>query len=114
MPPITIEFIVDCADPGALRALCAAPLPPGIHARCVRHTVLRATGPGWLLRAQISVRRGLPAVLVAAWLRARFGGCEAVWYLDGIPVTAGRGPHWLRQRGAGGPLAPPRLATRRA
>ncbi len=114
MSPITIEFIVDCANPGALRALCAAPLPPGVHAHCVRHTALRATGPGSLLRVQISVRRGLPAALVAAWLRARFGGCDTLWYLDGIPVTAGRGPRWLAQRRAGGPMAPPRLATRRA
>ncbi len=114
MLPITMEFTVDCADAGALRALCAAPLPPGVHARCVWHSALRATGPGRLLRAEIRVRRGLTTALVAAWLRARFGACDVTWYLDGIPVTTGRGPYRFRQRRAGRPVAPPRLATRHA
>ncbi len=114
MLPATLRFTVDCADAEALRALCAAPPPPGIVARCVRHPVLHVTGYARLLRAEIGVRRGVPARLVAAWLRARLGACQTAWYVDGIPVTAGPGPRWLMQRPAGGPAAPPRLATQRA
>ena len=115
MSPVTFEFTVDCADVEALRALCAAPLPPGVRARCVSRPVLRGTGYGSVWRARIRVRRGTHPGLVAAWLRARLGACEATWHLDGIPVTAGHGPRWLPQRRpAGVPAELPGLAARRA
>jgi hypothetical protein len=100
MPCVTTEFSVDCADPCGLPTLCAAPLPLGIHARCVRHIVLGGTGPGRQLRAEIRVRRGIPATLVAARLQARFGACDTTWSLDGILVMAGGGPLWQQQPAA--------------
>jgi len=114
MSPTPFEFTIDCARAGVLRALCAAPLPPGVRARCVRHMALRATGSGALLRARISVRRDVPAALVAAWLRARLGHCNEAWYLDGIPANAGRGPRWEPAQRAGARARSPRLVTRRA
>jgi len=114
MSPVTFQFIVDCADVEALRTLCAAPLPPGIRARCVSCPVLRAGGPGRLWRALVSVRRGTHPGLVAAWLRSRLGACATAWSVDGIPVTADRGPHPLQWRPTGLPAAVPGLATRRA
>lgn len=114
LSPATFEFTVDCGDREALHALCAAPLPTGIDARCVSHLVLRGDGYGRLLRAEIRVRCGIPAGLIAAWLRVRMGGCEAAWRVDGIPVTASPGPRWRAQRSACASAAPSRLATPRA
>jgi len=114
MSPVTFEFTVDCADAAALCALCAAPLPPGISARCVSHAVPQGTGYGRVWRARIRVRRGTRPGLVAAWLRTRLEACATPWHLDGIPVTAGHGPRWLGERPAGGLVALPRLAIRRA
>lgn len=85
----SMRFAIDCADTPHLLALRNRERPRGVHVRCRR---IRRLHEGRLkpgLRAEVNVAGAVSAGELAAWLSECFAGCEAVWYIDGVPARGG-------------------------